>query len=405
MSGSPTNRERPPRAPRPYKAEPDIQNGVAGEIAAIVIEKGFGFIKPADGSGDVFFHHETINYALVHIAVGQKVEFQFDTSSEKPRADAVKIVGDLLANVSGVQKSRGEHGAFPNKPAAVLNNPIEGEIASLVLEKGFGFIKSAEGGDDLFFHNSAINYPLESLAVGQKVAFDIDTDAEKPRAAAVTIVGDLLPNPSSVQKSLGQRGPSPNKPAAVLQNPLEGEIATMVLEKGFGFIKPTDGSSELFFHNSAINYPLESLAVGQKVTYDIDMDAEKPRAAAVVVQGEVIAKSDGRVSRERRPRGPVEQGFVTKILWKARQGFVSSDKGGPELLFDEADVYGEKKYTQLAIGDYVEFTRTDEMVWTKIDKAPKAVSVHIVEKELKLPPKIELPDNPRARRKKPTWRR
>lgn len=376
---------------------------MAGEIAAIVIEKGFGFIKPADGGGDVFFHHESINYALVHLAVGQKVEFEFDQSSEKPRASAVRIVGNLLPNVSGVQRSRGNHGPFPNKPAAVLKNPIEGEIAALVLEKGFGFIKSSEGGEDLFFHNSAINYPLESLAVGQKVTFDIDATAEKPRAGAVTIVGELLPNMSSTPRA-GQRGPSPNKPAAVLKNPMDGEIAALVLEKGFGFVKPSDGSQELFFHNTAINYPLEALAVGQSVKFDIDEDAEKPRAAAVVVEGDILSKANAK-QRDRRPRGPVERGFVTKILWKARQGFISSDKGGAELLFEEADVYGEKKYPKLVIGDYVEFIRTDEMVRTIIDKAPKAVSVHIVEKELKLPPKKELPNNPKARRKKPTWRR
>jgi CspA family cold shock protein len=53
-------------------------------------------------------------------------------------------------------------------------------------------------------------------------------------------------------------------------------------EKGFGFITPDDGSSDLFVHQSAINSEgFRTLAEGAKVSFESEAGPKGPRAVSV----------------------------------------------------------------------------------------------------------------------------
>jgi CspA family cold shock protein len=55
-------------------------------------------------------------------------------------------------------------------------------------------------------------------------------------------------------------------------------------EKGFGFITPEDGSSDVFVHQSAINGEgFRSLSEGAKVSYETEASDKGPRAVNVQV--------------------------------------------------------------------------------------------------------------------------
>ena len=52
-------------------------------------------------------------------------------------------------------------------------------------------------------------------------------------------------------------------------------------QKGFGFIHPNDGSSDVFVHISAVERAgLVGLAEGQKVTYELKTDKMRGKVSA-----------------------------------------------------------------------------------------------------------------------------
>ena len=74
-----------------------------------------------------------------------------------------------------------------------------GTIKKLVQDKGFGFISTNEGTDVFFHHSTVADAQFDSLEVGQKVDFTLDTGGgnkggKGPRGhgnAAVSFAADL----------------------------------------------------------------------------------------------------------------------------------------------------------------------------------------------------------------------
>ena len=52
-------------------------------------------------------------------------------------------------------------------------------------------------------------------------------------------------------------------------------------QKGFGFIEPSDGGSDVFVHISAVERAgLSGLAEGQKVSYEVKVDTKRGKSSA-----------------------------------------------------------------------------------------------------------------------------
>ena len=59
-----------------------------------------------------------------------------------------------------------------------------------------------------------------------------------------------------------------------------GTVKFFNVQKGFGFIQPTDGSKDVFVHVSAVERSgMGTLVEGQKVSYDVVTDRGKQAAA------------------------------------------------------------------------------------------------------------------------------
>ncbi len=58
-----------------------------------------------------------------------------------------------------------------------------------------------------------------------------------------------------------------------------GTVKFFNTTKGFGFIRPDDGSKDVFVHVSAVERSgLGDLAEGQKVSFEVQQDARGPKA-------------------------------------------------------------------------------------------------------------------------------
>lgn len=61
----------------------------------------------------------------------------------------------------------------------------------------------------------------------------------------------------------------------------QGTVKFFNTTKGFGFIQPDDGSTDVFVHISAVERSgLAGLVEGQKVSFDVVMDPRKGKSAA-----------------------------------------------------------------------------------------------------------------------------
>jgi cold shock protein len=59
-----------------------------------------------------------------------------------------------------------------------------------------------------------------------------------------------------------------------------GTVKFFNMQKGYGFIQPTDGSKDVFVHISAVQRSgMQSLVEGQKVSFEVVMERGKPAAA------------------------------------------------------------------------------------------------------------------------------
>jgi CspA family cold shock protein len=62
----------------------------------------------------------------------------------------------------------------------------------------------------------------------------------------------------------------------------EGTIKKWIQDKGLGFITPSTGGPEVFFHESALREG-EEIAEGLKVTYAVGSDKKTGKTKAVTV--------------------------------------------------------------------------------------------------------------------------
>lgn len=65
---------------------------------------------------------------------------------------------------------------------------------------------------------------------------------------------------------------------------MTGVVKKVVSDRGFGFLKPSDGTKDVFFHaKSLMNVRFEEIQEGDSVTFDVKQGDKGPMASNVCV--------------------------------------------------------------------------------------------------------------------------
>ena len=157
--------------------------------------KGFGFIAPEDGGGDIFVHVSAVEQSgLGGLNEGDEVSYEIeaDRRSGKPAAVNLEVTGSSPApRVSRPAPQRGFERRDSGGGRAGPREPMgagSGVVKWFNSTKGFGFIQPSGGGADVFVHISAVERAgLSSLAEGQPVSYDLEQDRRSGKSSATNL--------------------------------------------------------------------------------------------------------------------------------------------------------------------------------------------------------------------------
>ncbi|MFF2452915.1 cold-shock protein [Isoptericola sp. NPDC058082] len=238
----------------------DAPVGVLGTVAWYEPAKGYGFVTPDDGRGEIFVHSSAIVGGGV-ISEGQRVAFMVVEGEKGPQAD------HLLPLAA--------------EAARAASDGADGTVSWFDDTKGFGFIAPDAGGGDLFVHVNALGPGLTSLSEGARVTYDVVEGDKGPNARDVRLVRGSGSHAGRDRDRDRDRG-RPGRPAAS-GGPVrggEGTVARYDADRGFGFITPDAGGADLFVHVSVVQGG-EYLEEGDRVRFKVRQSDRGPQADRV----------------------------------------------------------------------------------------------------------------------------
>lgn len=229
----------------------DAPTGVLGTVSWYEPAKGYGFVAPDDGRGEIFVHSSAIVGGGV-ISEGQRVAFLVVDGEKGPQADHLLPLGAQAAR------------------HAVPADGADGTVSWYDDTKGFGFIAPDAGGEDVFVHVSALGRGLTELSEGARVRYDVVDGDRGPNARDVQLVRGSGP-----ARAASDRG-RPSRPARAG----EGVVARYDADRGFGFITPDAGGADLFVHVSVVQ-GTDFLEEGDRVRFTVRQSDRGPQADRV----------------------------------------------------------------------------------------------------------------------------
>ncbi len=185
------SRDEPEREPAAGERQDGKVLLIAGAIKWFDLSKGYGFVVPDDGSGDVMLHVTCLRRG------------GFNTAQEGAR-----VVCEVVARERGFQALRVlsmdettavHHSQLPQARTHVTVQPVGGFERAWVKWfnrlRGFGFLSRGEGTEDIFVHMETLRrHGLAELRPGQMVLVRFGPGPKGLMAAEVRPDGAATPS-------------------------------------------------------------------------------------------------------------------------------------------------------------------------------------------------------------------
>jgi cold shock protein len=177
-------------------------------------------------------------------------------------------------------------GPFPSSQQPPMEtDQLSGAVTWFSTSKGFGFIKPADGTEDIFVHVSVVQRAgLESLREGATVNCEVAPGKKGRQVMRLLDVDDSTATPESADGGFrtGPRPPRAGFAPAPAGDPGEGAIKWFNATKGFGFITPDIGGKDVFLHASVVRRAgLMDVQPGQRVRYTAVEREKGPEARTI----------------------------------------------------------------------------------------------------------------------------
>ncbi|MFE6971463.1 cold-shock protein [Isoptericola sp. NPDC057653] len=171
--------------PLAAEAARPASDGADGTVSWYDDTKGFGFVVPDAGGGDVFVHVSALGHG-VELAEGARVTFEVVEGDKGPTARHVQLVRGAGGARGAGDRGRSDRGRS-GRPASGPVRGGEGTVARYDADRGFGFITPDAGGEDLFVHVSVVR-GAEFLEEGDRVRFKVRQSDRGPQADGVELI-------------------------------------------------------------------------------------------------------------------------------------------------------------------------------------------------------------------------